>query len=126
MNEEELKPKIWCSDCGKVTTDYRPLGEINVYDFFSRVDPGGEVPAGECLACGAFCYLVKAELDEAEKQAYINSDHNRCPFCHTEDDGYLSYGSLEVQGKDVFQSVGCTDCDTSWYERYAMDDIVMA
>ena len=33
----------------------------DVEDLWMRIDPGGEVPAGECPACGALCYMVKEE-----------------------------------------------------------------
>lgn len=31
-----------------------------VRDIHSRVEPGGEMPAGECPECGSLCYLVEA------------------------------------------------------------------
>lgn len=30
-------------------------------DLFSRIEVGGEVPAGECPECGGLCYLVKED-----------------------------------------------------------------
>ena len=48
--------QVKCDNCGwagdvSETEEYR--------DFWSRVDVGGEVPAGDCPKCGAFAYLVK-------------------------------------------------------------------
>ena len=44
-----------CDNCGKIFHD----NELDVIeDLDSRVDPGGEVPSGECPVCGALCYLV--------------------------------------------------------------------
>ena len=47
-----------CANCGETTTekDIRPLYELpNLHE---RLDPGSEVPAGECRECGAFVYLI--------------------------------------------------------------------
>lgn len=34
-------------------------------DLAERLDPGGIVPAGTCLECGAFCYLAEPDLPAA-------------------------------------------------------------
>lgn len=45
-----------CGNCGGVWK----LDELRGYrDFWSRVEPGQEIPAGDCPECGAFAYLVK-------------------------------------------------------------------
>lgn len=46
-----------CENCGKVSTVAELLqpGE----SVWFRLDPGSEVPAGECRSCGAFAYLIK-------------------------------------------------------------------
>ena len=31
----------------------------DIVDLLDRIDPGGEVPAGECKKCGALTYLVQ-------------------------------------------------------------------
>lgn len=33
-----------------------------IRDFWSRVEVGGEVPAGDCPECGAFAYLDRPDL----------------------------------------------------------------
>lgn len=35
---------------------------------YERLDPGGEAPAGECLKCGALCYLVDDEEGDEEDE----------------------------------------------------------
>jgi hypothetical protein len=48
-----------CDDCGR----HFPEGKLDEYqDFWSRTEAGGEIPAGDCPRCGAFCYLVKEPL----------------------------------------------------------------
>ena len=47
--------KAKCDNCGKVT-DEDKLNEAR--DLHERVGVGGEMPAGECPACGALAYLV--------------------------------------------------------------------
>lgn len=44
-----------CDNCRKIWQEAE-LKEIK--DYFERVEPGGEVPAGECPSCGALSYLV--------------------------------------------------------------------
>ena len=58
LTKFELDPDTLhqCDDCGTVASG-RCLGQIR--DFFKRVAPGGIVPSGECLTCGALCYPVK-------------------------------------------------------------------
>ena len=31
----------------------------DIRDFWSRVEPGDIMPAGDCPECGAFCFLVR-------------------------------------------------------------------
>ena len=49
-----------CENCGRVyvpeTTGITPLGQIA--HLYERLEPGDEVPYGECNACGAFVYLI--------------------------------------------------------------------
>lgn len=52
-------PKTRCDDCGAVV----PLSKLakslfEVDSLADKLDPGGEVPAGEC-ECGALAYLVR-------------------------------------------------------------------
>jgi hypothetical protein len=51
-----------CGDCGGIWRLY----ELRGYrDFWSRVEPGNEIPAGDCPECGAFAYLVKKPVKPA-------------------------------------------------------------
>jgi hypothetical protein len=36
-------------------------GLAYIPDLFSRIEVGGEVPAGECPECGGLCYLEKGD-----------------------------------------------------------------
>ena len=44
-----------CDNCGRKSDTFKPLSEVE--DLHLRLDPGSEVPAGECLKCGALVYL---------------------------------------------------------------------
>lgn len=45
-----------CGNCGGVWK----LDELRGFEnFLARVEPGGEVPAGDCPECRAFAYLIK-------------------------------------------------------------------
>jgi hypothetical protein len=51
-----------CGNCG----GFWKLDELRGYrDFWSRVEPGNEIPAGDCPECGAFAYLVKRHAKPA-------------------------------------------------------------
>lgn len=50
------EPQVACANCewcGRVE-DLKPAR-----DLAQRLDPGGEVPAGECPKCGCLAYIVR-------------------------------------------------------------------
>lgn len=50
--------RVNCADCGW----YGQEGKCDeIQALAMRIDPGGEVPAGECPKCGALCYVVEAD-----------------------------------------------------------------
>ena len=52
---EEVRDLCACDDCGWTGA----LEETQpIYDFWSRVEPGGIMPAGECPRCGVLAYLL--------------------------------------------------------------------
>jgi hypothetical protein len=56
-------PKCRCWNC--TWTGPLSAADVEIKDYWSRVDVGGEVPAGECPRCGSLAYLdtpSKAEL----------------------------------------------------------------
>lgn len=53
-----------CDNCGKLCKLSQLLPLHAVVSLGSRLDPGSEVPAGECLCCGALSYLVKEGADD--------------------------------------------------------------
>ena len=48
---------VECDNCGNVATilDLIPLQDVPCLT--SRIEPGAEIPAGECRECGALSYL---------------------------------------------------------------------
>ena len=46
-----------CDNCGDVTTQDNLLPLEEAKDLSMRLDIGSEIPAGECLDCGAFSYI---------------------------------------------------------------------
>lgn len=64
-------PRIMCETpvrCGNLDCDW--AGDVDdtreVRDFWGRVQPGDEMPAGECPECGWLAYLVKPEVFDKE------------------------------------------------------------
>jgi len=52
----EQEPMTACDNCGH---QWRQSDLEEPKDIWQRLDPGAEVPAGECPACGALCYLIQ-------------------------------------------------------------------
>ena len=52
-----MEPIIKCDNCcfEGIESDFIPLVEVK--DLTQRLDPGSEVPVGECKQCGTFAYF---------------------------------------------------------------------
>ena len=48
-----------CDNCSHITEEANLKPLTQVHHLGSRLDAGYETPAGECLECGAFSYLLK-------------------------------------------------------------------
>ena len=56
-----------CDNCGKAWT----IDDLNpVHDFWSRVEPGGVIPIGNCPDpdCGALCYPTYGYVHDLEER----------------------------------------------------------
>lgn len=59
-----------CDNCSRVQEEKYLVNQFpNISGLLERLEPGGEVPAGECLTCGALTYLVPAPLPAVYKSA---------------------------------------------------------
>jgi len=57
-NQPEDTEKVYCNNCEwKGTVSQLGTEMFETRDLASRLEPGEEVPAGECPECGALCYL---------------------------------------------------------------------
>lgn len=65
LDEPENEPicsiKVKCDNCDRVYESAEDLRNAwpDIPLLSMRIDPGGEVPAGECNDCGALVYIVK-------------------------------------------------------------------
>lgn len=58
LQQEAEKPaRVECANCEWTGTDL-DVDLADVEDLFERIDPGSEVPAGECPKCGVLAYIV--------------------------------------------------------------------
>ena len=64
-----------CDNCGKITIESM-LNEAR--DLHQRVDMGGEMPAGECPACGSLAYLVDEKPKKAPANGYGPAQKGPC------------------------------------------------
>jgi len=109
VNETPFPAKAKCDNCGK---EFDDLEELNSYhDFWSRVEIGKEIPAGDCPDCGGFAYLVKpkhslkvcfGQSEEAREQTVTEKGFNS----KAELDAYIE---------------GLEDCD-GWLEYEILED----
>src|ERR1035438_9495059 len=55
--------KVTCDNCqwNGEETEVRPLNQCP--DIWDRLDPGGEVPVGDCPKCQCFCYYDRQADD---------------------------------------------------------------
>ena len=60
--------KVECDNCGDVTTQDNLLPLEEVKDLSMRLDVGSEIPAGECLECGAFSYIKEENSERIERE----------------------------------------------------------
>lgn len=102
-NNEVESRKVRCGNCGLTTTEDKIVQPEDTPDLYVnvRLDPGGEVPAGECPDCGALCYLVKptatpALLDVAKRVLGIIE----ATYAH-DDEGNREEGDSPISGADV-------------------------
>ena len=58
--------RVECDNCGDVTTQDNLLPLEEAKDLFMRLDVGSEIPAGECLDCGAFSYIKEENSERIE------------------------------------------------------------
>ena len=65
-NKTDVPESVECADCGRLWPRGEFPGDIaSIEDLYERLDPGSEVPAGECPECGALCYLQKQAKPDA-------------------------------------------------------------
>lgn len=61
-------PGVRCANCeAEFDTDFLTDKFPEIPGLLQRIEPGGEVPAGECPECGALCYLIKKEASQVDK-----------------------------------------------------------
>lgn len=53
-----------CGNCGLYFDEGEIIPLEKVKDLFERIDPGEEVPAGECPKCGALAYVNDVEAED--------------------------------------------------------------
>lgn len=62
VNRGNYRMKCECGDCDWTGPEEDLGAELcDVEDLFQRIDPGSEVPAGECPECGCLAYIVPEE-----------------------------------------------------------------
>lgn len=62
-----------CDNCSKVFEDDQIRELWDTPDLHERLDPGGEVPSGECKECGALCYIIKSQEERLARIHIANS-----------------------------------------------------
>lgn len=78
---------------------------------FERLDPGAEVPAGDCPECRCFCYLVKEpKLDEYTLRVIETREH------------FVKYRVMAISLEDAVGRILANDVTVSIVGEDAMPD----
>jgi DNA-directed RNA polymerase subunit RPC12/RpoP len=107
-----------CGNCGKVFSSESELACVvaDIPNLFERIEPGGEVPNGECPDCGALVY------PHANGEPKVLT----CPSCGVEDSiaeidlipGYAKIHGISADGS--FEWAGGTEVD--WNNQRPAND----
>jgi Zn ribbon nucleic-acid-binding protein len=54
------------------------------------------------------------------KTDYVRAGGNHCPYCGSED---ITGSHMEVDGRDAWQEVTCTNCGRDWRDVYRLADV---
>lgn len=52
-----------------------------------------------------------------EKSQLQSNEEGKCPYCGSED---ITYGSLELEGSNIYYPATCDDCGTEYQEHYTV------
>lgn len=63
----------------------------------------------------------KIKLTERQKEEYLNSCGNHCPYCKSEN--IDSIGSVETDDNYGWRNVLCNDCKKEWQDVYTLTSI---
>lgn len=96
--------KSKCDNCENIFRDEQ-LSSIE--DFHIRVEPGNEVPSGECPDCGALCYIIREEKPKAKVQSSV-LDRWKFDYCHPHNGEYWHECTV-CGGRDWIASYGRQD-----------------
>lgn len=58
-------------------------------------------------------------MTKTQKKNYLKTP-SKCPYCGSEN---LDCGTMQVDGKDAWQSVECNDCHAQWRDVYKLADV---
>lgn len=109
-----------CDSCGKLHTE-ETVQDAKLLTL--RTEPGGTVPSGECVECGALCYPLHDDLPLVEEDGtltdagYVRAGGLKCPFCGSEE---IEGGAWNADAGYATQEMSCNDCDEDWLDQYQL------
>lgn len=54
-------------------------------------------------------------------EEYVSSSGNVCPFCGNDE---VEGEAINVEGKEAWQTVGCSACEKEWFDIYTLTRFV--
>jgi hypothetical protein len=100
-----------CENCGDTMHGW----ELHpICDLSQRLDPGSEVPSGQCPHCQALTY----KYDIVQK--YVRHLGTRCPFCQSQDIQAQPLSGDAVEHGRFTQDVVCLRCKCKWTDVYKL------
>ncbi len=113
------------SECGNCHWYGVPdIGLAHITDLLERIEPGGELPSGECPECGALCYLSKQ--GKTTREIAEPTDSDMADMLTKWKDRILHRAAVNVEGKFLDRPVEDFSEEDNGYERglrTAVDEI---
>jgi hypothetical protein len=117
-DDQSERQLVTCDNCGWGGSASQLKSRWpDITALIERLDPGGEVPAGECPACRSLAYNTDYSKLGLK---YLRSRTKVCPFC----------GFCEIEGQDpelgqnCHQDMKCLNCGGTWVDRYTLTGVV--
>lgn len=122
MSDNDTRP-VRCQNCGWTGTEDQTL---ELRDFWSRIEPGDVMPAGDCPACGSAAMLENEPAAIGQRLLHLTQLARRAQLTVSFNQGdvgkrnCIAFLNLEQRGKAWAAIFSCATFDSaeSWLRKY--------